>query len=163
MNETYETPPDHEVERFARGVGARLRAVRQARSLSLEDVQRASGGKWSASAIGAYERGFRNLSVPRLKELSAFFAVPMGALLGEANGNAAALDGVEVDLDRLAVSSTATPARRYLRSVARSRGDTDRHRVALRPEDVSVLTALLQMDSSALADRLREWGAIRSQ
>ena len=32
--------------------------------LSLDDVERESGGRWSASAVGAYERGFRNLSLP---------------------------------------------------------------------------------------------------
>ena len=161
MAATFQTPADDEVERFARQVGARLRAVRQARSLSLEDVQRASGGRWSASAIGAYERGFRNLSVPRLRELSAFFGVPMGALLGESNGAGSAMDGIEVDLDRLAASGSATPARRYLRSVSRSRGDTDRRRVPLRPDDAAVLSALLGVDQSAVVGQLRDWGAVK--
>src|SRR3954468_1084102 len=68
---------------FSREVGVRLRAVRRQRRLSLDDVERASGGRWSASAIGAYERGFRNLSLPRLHELAAFYDVPMSMLLGE--------------------------------------------------------------------------------
>src|SRR5881409_522372 len=56
---------------FSVEVGQRLRAVRRARELSLDDVERTSGGRWSASAVGAYERGFRNLSLPRLRELAA--------------------------------------------------------------------------------------------
>src|SRR3954466_502318 len=68
---------------FSREVGVRLRAVRRQRRLSLDDVERASGGRWSASAIGAYERGFRNLSLPRLRELAEFYDVPMSMLLGE--------------------------------------------------------------------------------
>src|SRR3979409_520237 len=71
---------------FSGEVGQRLRAVRRAREMSLDDVERTSGGRWSASAVGAYERGFRNLSLPRLRELAEFYGVPMGVLLGEADG-----------------------------------------------------------------------------
>src|SRR6188472_870600 len=71
---------------FSVEVGRRLRAVRRARRFSLDDVERTSGGRWSASAVGAYERGFRNLSLPRLRELADFYSVPMGILLGEADG-----------------------------------------------------------------------------
>src|SRR5687768_4593178 len=75
--------PGDAVLPFSREVGVRLRAVRRQRRLSLDDVERSSGGRWSASAIGAYERGFRNLSLPRLRELAEFYDVPMSMLLGE--------------------------------------------------------------------------------
>src|SRR6187200_959519 len=68
---------------FSIEVGRRLRSVRRIRGLSLDDVERESGGRWSASAVGAYERGFRNLSLPRLRDLAGFYDVPMGVLLGE--------------------------------------------------------------------------------
>ena len=68
---------------FSSEVGQRLRSVRRIRGLSLDDVERESGGRWSASAVGAYERGFRNLSLPRLRDLAQFYDVPMGVLLGE--------------------------------------------------------------------------------
>ena len=61
---------DDGLSSFSVEVGQRLRAVRRLRKLSLDDVERESGGQWSASAIGAYERGFRNLSLPRLRELA---------------------------------------------------------------------------------------------
>src|SRR5207244_9282556 len=72
---------------FSVEVGQRLRAVRHARELSLDDVERTSGGRWSASAVGAYERGFRNLSLPRLRELAEFYSVPMGVRLAEEVGH----------------------------------------------------------------------------
>ena len=74
---------------FSRSVGARLRAVRRAQGMSLAEVEERSSGKWSSSAIGAYERGFRNLSVPRLRALADFYQVPMGVLLGEPSAQAA--------------------------------------------------------------------------
>src|SRR5690349_6446115 len=76
-------PPGESALPFSREVGVRLRAVRRQRRFSLDDVERMSGGRWSASAIGAYERGFRNLSLPRLRELAEFYDVPMSMLLGE--------------------------------------------------------------------------------
>src|SRR5258707_13937510 len=80
---TNTTGDDDSPSAFSVEVGQRLRAVRRARELSLDDVERSSGGRWSASAIGAYERGFRNLSLPRLRELAEFYDVPMSMLLGE--------------------------------------------------------------------------------
>ena len=64
-------------------VGRRLRSLRKARHMSLDDVERQSQGRWSASAIGAYERGFRTLSLPRLHELAEFYDVSVSVLLGE--------------------------------------------------------------------------------
>ena len=83
---TNSTDDEDSPSAFSVEVGQRLRAVRRARELSLDDVERTSGGRWSASAVGAYERGFRNLSLPRLRELADFYSVPMGVLLGEEDG-----------------------------------------------------------------------------
>src|SRR5947207_10202843 len=68
---------------FVAEVGRRLRTIRRQQHLSLEDVEQRSGGRWSASAIGAYERGYRNLSLGRLRELADFYGVPISVLVGE--------------------------------------------------------------------------------
>src|SRR6185436_9177026 len=83
---TNSTDDEDSPSAFSVEVGQRLRAVRRARELSLDDVERTSGGRWSASVVGAYERGFRNLSLPRLRELADFYGVLMGILLGEGEG-----------------------------------------------------------------------------
>ena len=59
-------PASLDEDGFTRAVGQRLRAIRQAQGLSLAEVEVRSEGKWSASAVGAYERGFRTLSLPRI-------------------------------------------------------------------------------------------------
>ena len=66
---------------YSEMVGARLRSIRKQRGLSLQDVQRLSGGEFKAAVVGAYERGERSLSLPRLRRLAAFFQVPMGQFL----------------------------------------------------------------------------------
>ena len=68
---------------FVEEVGRRLRAIRHQQGLSLEDVEERSGGRWSASAVGAYERGYRVLSLARLRELAEFYGVPMSVVVGE--------------------------------------------------------------------------------
>src|SRR5438477_7471766 len=107
---------------FSVEVGQRLRGVRRARQFSLDDVERASGGRWSASAIGAYERGFRNLSLPRLRELAEFYDVPMSMLLGEIDireGSDSAIAANKLVLDLVALEATedAAPILRYARSI----------------------------------------------
>src|SRR4051812_39735756 len=107
---------------FSREVGVRLRAVRRQRRLSLDDVERASGGRWSASAIGAYERGFRNLSLPRLRELAEFYDVPMSMLLGEVDiregsDDRQAAGKLVLDLVALEAADEAAPILRYARSI----------------------------------------------
>ncbi|MGH9136904.1 MAG: helix-turn-helix domain-containing protein [Acidimicrobiales bacterium] len=151
------------IEQFALDVGARLRAMRLARGLSLEEVQRSSGGRWSASAIGAYERGFRNLSVPRLKELADFYAVPVSVLLGEVDGRLPAEPGgLDIDLDSLAGAPDAASLRRYLRAMLRSRGRREGPRISALPEDVRALCALLGVGEAGLRERLQAWGAINA-
>ena len=73
----------HESATFVEEVGHRLRAIRRQQGLSLEDVEERSGGRWSASAVGAYERGYRVLSLARLRELAEFYGVPMSVVVGE--------------------------------------------------------------------------------
>lgn len=152
-----EEPTDFSVE-----VGRRLRAIRRARRLSLDEVERRSGSRWSASAIGAYERGFRNLSLPRLRQLAEFYEVPMSALLGE---SAKTETGVRtgrlvVDLDALAKVEDAEPALRYLQSILMERRDFEGAAMAVRNDDVRALAAIMQVAEDALYDRLGDWNAL---
>ena len=66
---------------YARRVGERLRAIRRQKRLSLHEVEAASGQEFKASVLGAYERGERAISVPRLQRLARFYNVPVDQLL----------------------------------------------------------------------------------
>ena len=67
--------------RYAAAVGARLRAVRRQKRLSLQAVEKSSGLEFKASVLGAYERGERTISVPRLQRLAQLYKVPVDQLL----------------------------------------------------------------------------------
>jgi transcriptional regulator with XRE-family HTH domain len=145
---------------FSREVGHRLRAVRRQRRLSLDDVERQSGGRWSASAIGAYERGFRNLSLPRLRELADFYGIPMATLLGEIDvrDEGRAVPGkVVLDLNRLEQLDEAAALVRYARSIVLERGDWNGRILSIRKDDVRALGSMLHLDERGLVAKLEEW------
>ena len=148
---------------FSREVGVRLRAVRRQRRLSLDDVERSSGGRWSASAIGAYERGFRNLSLPRLRELAEFYDVPMSMLLGEIDvrdGDDRTGGKLVLDLQALEQHEAAGPILRYAKSIVLDRGDWNGRVLSVRRDDVRALSSMLHTSETALVDQLRAWGAV---
>ena len=164
MTEAIETTDDTTLP-FSREVGHRLRAVRRQRRLSLDDVERQSGGRWSASAIGAYERGFRNLSLPRLRELAEFFSVPMATLLGEIDLRDDAVRGtskVVLDLGRLEQLEEAAPLVRYARSIVLERGDWNGRVLSIRKDDVRALGSMLHLDDTSLLEQLERWGVLVS-
>ena len=78
-------------------VGERLRAIRKQKRLSLHDVEAQSEQEFKASVLGAYERGERALSLPRLDRLAQFYRVPVDQLLPRrADDPSAADDGTGV-------------------------------------------------------------------
>src|ERR1700728_2004156 len=66
---------------YARAVGARLRTMREQMRLSLQAVEAMSEQEFKASVLGAYERGERAISVPRLQRLAKLYDVPVDQLL----------------------------------------------------------------------------------
>src|SRR6202050_3523326 len=77
---TDETNDDHAAW-YAAAVGARLRSVRRQKRLSLQAVEASSAQEFKASVLGAYERGERSISVPRLQRLALLYDVPVDQLL----------------------------------------------------------------------------------
>ena len=64
-----------DLEQYTKDVGSRLRRARTMRGLSLAQVQKATGGRWSDAAIGSYERGERHIRVEDLAGLAQFYGV----------------------------------------------------------------------------------------
>jgi transcriptional regulator with XRE-family HTH domain len=113
---------------YAQRVGERLRLIRKQKGLSLQEVEASSGQEFKASVLGAYERGERAISVPRLQRLARFYTVPVDQLLPQDLDNdfLGARDDEVIDLtadgetaEAGAATSSSTsvtpsrPARRY--------------------------------------------------
>lgn len=156
--------------RFVEEVGHRLRSIRKQQRLSLEDVEERSNGRWSASAIGAYERGYRTLSLGRLRELAEFYGVPISVLVGEAEERVTpgpvvrAVPGrLVLDLASLEASNDATAVARYARAIAAERGDYNGRVLSLRRDDLRVLGTVMGETADALYGRLEQWGVLRAE
>ena len=146
-------------------VGARLRSIRKQRGLSLQDVQRLSSGEFKAAVVGAYERGERSLSLPRLQRLAAFFQVPITQFLpqeetGETTITPLPSGGVTIDLNRVeALSGTeADIFDRFLRSIQMMRQDFNGRVLTIRSDDLRAIAAILGTSIDATADRLEAMG-----
>ncbi|MDQ1395679.1 MAG: hypothetical protein QOG64_938 [Acidimicrobiaceae bacterium] len=170
---------------YAQRVGERLRAVRKQKHLSLQAVEASSHQEFKASVLGAYERGERAISVPRLQRLARYYNVPVDQLLprdlgpepawgddidlradeqegGEVrrrlteNGD----DRVTIDLTRL--EELAAPERdllsRYLGMIQVQRQDFNGRMLTIRSEDLRAIACLFETSAESMRRRLDELG-----
>ena len=164
---------------YARRVGERLRFVRKQKRLSLQAVEGSSAQEFKASVLGAYERGERSISVPRLQRLAEFYNVPVdqllprdvnGALTAMGAGQAATPGGptddarsrsdantrVTIDLTRL--ESVQAPEkdllRRYLGMIQVQRQDFNGRVLTIRAEDVRAIGCLFDTTPDGMRGRL---------
>jgi transcriptional regulator with XRE-family HTH domain len=153
-------------------VGERLRAIRRQKGLSLHDVEARSNLEFKASVLGAYERGERAISVPRLLRLAEIYEVPADQLLprdtdGEISlvdgGGIAGLDtlpGFTIDLVRLHDSDDpdAQILSRFATSIQLERQDFNGRMLTIRRSDIRVLAAVMGRAIEELGARLEQLG-----
>ena len=140
-------------------VGERLRVIRMQRGMSLQDVHRATDGEFKAAVLGAYERGERSLSVPRLRRLAACYGVPMNQLLPEEDTYEVSVQlqgGVTIDLNKVDSLSPSVAALldRFLQRIQVQRQDFNGRVLTIRGSDVATLAMLLDVTDDALVEEL---------
>ncbi|MGE3619789.1 MAG: transcriptional regulator [Acidimicrobiia bacterium] len=168
---------------YATKVGTRLRAIRRQKHLSLQEVEARSGQEFKASVLGAYERGERAISVPRLQRLARFYQVPVDQLLpgddGPDFGPRPGDGDVEIDLterererpsprsvmiDLAAVSQVGGQQGemfvRYLRMIQVQRGDFNGRVLTIRRDDLRAIACILDVSIDRVVDRLDQLGLV---
>lgn len=170
---------------FTAAVGERLRLVRRQRHLSLQAVESVSNKEFKASVLGAYERGERSISVPRLQRLARLYEVPVDQLLPHQDqflgGEVAPLDGVDPDveedprrrsaplpdkvaIDLMKLSETPGPERdllrHFLRSIQVQRQDFNGRVITIRGEDLRIMASMLGRSPEMMIGRLEELGLV---
>ncbi len=165
---------------YAGKVGTRLRAIRRQKRLSLQDVEAASNQEFKASVLGAYERGERAISVPRLQRLARFYRVPVDQLLPGNDGpdfgprpgdividltqsrTAATSGDRSVKLDLTAMEqldgTDAEMLTRYLRMIQVQRGDFNGRMLTVRRDDLRAIACILGVTVDTAGERLDELG-----
>ncbi|HVF74642.1 MAG TPA: transcriptional regulator [Acidimicrobiales bacterium] len=168
---------------YAQRVGDRLRAVRKQKRLSLQAVEAQSHQEFKASVLGAYERGERSISVPRLQRLAAFYSVPVDQLLprdiagvataapapatpttSEVRTAAGAVDddGGRVTIDLTRLDGVSGPERdllrRYLGMIQVQRQDFNGRMLTIRADDVRAIACLFDLSAEGIRRRLDDLG-----
>ena len=172
---------------YAQRVGERLRLIRKQKNLSLQDVEASSSQEFKASVLGAYERGERAISVPRLQRLAKFYSVPVDQLLPNdpddfgltrdddvidlTSGAPAPArtrrpvddDKVSIDLTRLQemAGSEREMLTRYLGMIQVQRQDFNGKVLTIRSEDLRAIACLFETTTDSMRRRLDELGLRR--
>ncbi len=164
-------------EIYARTVGSKLRGVRKQMRLSLQQVEAMSGKEFKASVLGAYERGERSISVPRLQRLAKLYDVPVDQLLPDLDSGSRwspvteaavpvaspktdeSLDGAgKVTIDLTKLNAGTGPERellrRFLSVMQIQRQDFNGQMITIRREDVRIIAAMFGVTPTAMLRRL---------
>jgi transcriptional regulator with XRE-family HTH domain len=153
---------------YGRKVGERLRAIRRQKRLSLQEVEAASQQEFKASVLGAYERGERAISVPRLQRLARFYHVPVDQLLpqdegpgfGDERGAGLGEGKIAIDLEKLEAMNGSEFAMlgRYLRLIQVQRQDFNGRVITIRHDDLKALACILDLGPEQVAAKLDDLG-----
>lgn len=155
-------------EGYGKIVGERLRQIRRQKRLSLQEVESVSAQEFKASVLGAYERGERAISVPRLHRLARFYKVPVDQLLpgddevadDDASRREAEALGAKIDLTRLEQLSGAEAdmLSRYLRMIQVQRQDFNGRVLTIRRDDMRAIACILGVSEDSADRRLDDLG-----
>lgn len=170
---------------YASKVGERLRVVRKQKRMSLQAVESASQDEFKASVLGAYERGERAISVPRLQRLARFYNVPVDQLLprdlgpeGPTWANGADSEAIDLRedarpviedaplaIDLAKLETLGAPERellsRYIGMIQLQRQDFNGAVLTIRNEDLRAIACMFEATSDRMRRRLDELGLIR--
>ncbi len=155
---------------FTRLVGERLRRIRQQKQWSLSDVEARSDAEFKASVLGAYERGERAISVPRLERLARFYGVSVDQLLPRdsqrVDDAGTVADGAPRKL-RIDVAKLSTMAgqqfemlERFLRMIQVQRQDFNGKVITVRAHDTRAIAVMLDVPVDSVGDKLGELGLL---
>jgi transcriptional regulator with XRE-family HTH domain len=150
---------------YARLVGERLRQIRQQKKLSLSEVESSTNHEFKASVMGAYERGERMISVPRLERLAHFYGVTVDQLLprdkqreGDTQTNNAAPTKLRIDVAKLTLRDAKEfkMLERLLRMIQVQRQDFNGKVITVRAHDTRAIAVILDVAVDDVGAKLAE-------
>jgi len=143
---------------YQQRLGSRLRSVRRAQGLRLQDVEERSGGRFKAVVVGSYERGDRAVAAHKLAALAAFYEVPVTELLPEEEWprTTRGASTIALAVDRLrdrAEDPELLPLLRLVQHVQWLRDDYNGRVLSLRSDDLRTVAIAL----GAAPENLDTW------
>jgi len=155
-------PGEREEQESAAEIGRRLRALRKQLGWTLGEVEQQSGGEFGGSVVGAYERGERVISVPRLLSLLQLYGAPVEVVMpSDSRGRPSTVSdsGVVIDLSEVRKLGPRWEAlQRFIERIERQRGDFNGRVLTLRNSDLDVLAMTFDLERDALVNKLQQAG-----
>ena len=152
-------------ESYATQLGERMRAIRQQKGLSLNEVEQSTNQEFKASVMGAYERGERMISVLRLERLARFYGVTVDQLLPRdpqredaAQPGTAAPKKLRIDVAKLSARDGAQfkMLERLLRMIQVQRQDFNGKVITVRANDTRAIAVMLDVSVDEVGAKLAE-------
>lgn len=151
---------------YSQMVGERLRRIRQQKAMSLAEVESLSDSEFKASVLGAYERGERAISVPRLERLARLYGVSVDQLLPRESADVRAGNGgtakLRIDVARLQTMSGGhyEMLERFLRMIQVQRQDFNGKVITVRAHDVRAIAVILDVPADEVEETLSGLGLV---
>ena len=152
-------------------LGTRLRDAREARGLSLKNVEEAARGALTASMLSAYERGEHAITAHRLCLLAGLYDLSMEELLEVSHRRIEPIaqepqrDGTPIRFEVRKLEGAKGPEAKALwqliRLVEERRSRRNRDWIEIRNEDLFTLAASLGRSVDSLVDSLRKCDVLR--
>lgn len=129
----------------------RLREIRLAQGLTLQDVAEKSKGEITAIALGSYERGDRAINAGRLIAIAGIYSVPVSEFFNQ-NYKSLTQGRITFDLRRLLLAHdpTAIAFSNSLTRVAQMRRDWNGEVISLRSSDITSLSLFSGLTNSEI-------------
>lgn len=136
----------------------RLREIRQAQGLTLNQAASKSQGSISAIALGSYERGDRTISANKILEIAHIYQVPVTELFDSPEkftGNRKVI----VDYRKLNAEKdpSAEKIRTIVRTIAAIRRDWNGEVISLRESDIASLQVFASLTAAELDEILKRY------
>ena len=155
-----------ETSEYNRKIGARMRDIRRQKAKTLQDVETESAAEFKASVLGAYERGERAISVPRLERLARFYLVPIDQLFPRESilDERQDKDPTSIVIDLIKLSSLqhgpVEKLQRFFRTVELDRHDYNGRIMTVRSDDRRALAMILDVPVDDVRDELDRLGLL---
>ena len=142
----------------------RIRQLREARHLTLLDVERVSEGQVSAIALGSYERGDRQMSVAKLISIATLYQLPVTELFAE-KPRYFQTGRITIDIRKLHKSQDpeAQQLISILAEIAKRRGDWNGEIMSLRNNDMDNLSIFSGFATAQIESIVAKFGFARSK
>jgi hypothetical protein len=115
--------------------------------------------------LGAYERGERAISLPRLSRLAFFYEVPVAEMLPRGSDNVpdrGTGEDVRITIDLVRLQSLpgaeAAVLSRFMSMIQSQRRDTADNNLAVRKDDLKTIACIINTNIDTVGARLRELG-----